>query len=86
VRQHRSDGDRGGSTWESVPVRGGGGSMAGVYPLKITQFSVHEKTEALYVQAPFKVDQWQVRVARQVDCLAEAVIGSKRTRGRYRRC
>ena len=28
-----------------------------VYPLKITQISVREKTEALfYVQAPFKVD------------------------------
>ncbi len=42
---------------EVTPTRFQFGSDKLIYPLKITQISVREKTEALfYVQAPFKVD------------------------------
>src|SRR5204863_4540829 len=42
---------------EATPTRFQFASDKLVYPLKITQISVREKTEALfYVQAPFKVD------------------------------
>jgi hypothetical protein len=42
---------------EVTPTRFSFGTEKMIYPLKITQISVREKTEALfYVQAPFKVD------------------------------
>ena len=71
-----------------------------VYPLKITQISVQDKTEALfYVQAPFKVDlpgdmtyqyTWVPMLQAASGCTpgglpGKAAIGSRHSRVRFRR-
>ena len=87
---------------EVTPTRFQFASEKLVYPLKITQISVREKTEALfYVQAPLKVDlqgdmtyqyMWvpmlQARERLHAGRLAgpRRQTGSKRSRIRFRRC
>ena len=87
---------------EVTPTRFQFASEKLVYPLKITQISVKDKTEALfYVQAPYKVDlpgdmtyqyTWVPMLQAASGCTPGGIAGrrratgSRRSRARSRRC
>jgi hypothetical protein len=77
---------------EVTPTRFQFGSERLVYPLKITQLSVKDKTEALfYVQAPFKVDlpgdmtyqhQWVPMIQNAQGWYAKGIFGTHELPGK----